>query len=102
MQKKIPLIYAPKINKKISNNKEVYYSYLDNKESIYEDKVLSEYEMQQKINQLFKSSDFVYKKKFIIKTKDEEKEYTIISKSYDYLLTIEGKRIMIKDILQIK
>lgn len=103
MKKKIPLIFAPKVNKKINNNKEVYYSYLDvNQEEIIKEKSLSEYEMQQKINELFRSNDFIYKKKFIIKTKEEEKEYTIISKSYDYLLTIDGKRIMIKDIINIK
>ena len=71
-------------------------------EEIIKEKSLSEYEMQQKINELFRSNDFIYKKKFIIKTKEEEKEYTIISKSYDYLLTIDGKRIMIKDIINIK
>lgn len=99
MKKNIPLIYAPKTNKKINNNKEVYYSYLDKEENI--DIKLSEYELQQKINDLFKSNDFVYKKKFLIKTNNESKEYVIISKSYDYLLTINGNRIMIKDIIDI-
>ena len=107
MKKKIPLIYAPKVDKKINNNKEVYYSYLDNNkekkvEKIEKEEILSEFEMQKKIDQLFRSNDFIYKKKFLIKTKDGEKEYTIISKSYDYLLTIEGNRIMIKDIISIK
>ena len=51
---------------------------------------------------LFKSNDFIYKKKFKIKTKDYEREYTIISKSYDYLLCIDGTKIYIKDIIDIK
>ena len=55
-----------------------------------------------KINKLFKSNDFIYKKKFKIKTKDYEREYTIISKSYDYLLCIDGTKIYIKDIIDIK
>ena len=46
-------------------------------------------------------NDFVYKKKFHIKTKYEEKEYIIISKSYDYLLDINGSRIYIDNILDI-
>ena len=58
--------------------------------------------MQNYINDLFKSRDFVYKKKFLIKTKDFEKEYIIISKSIDYLLTINGDKIYIKDIIDIK
>ena len=53
-------------------------------------------------NDLFKSIDFVYKKKFLIKTKDSEKEYIIISKSMDYILTINGDKIYIKDIIDIK
>lgn len=99
--KKIPEIYVNKINKKIDNNKEVFYSYKDNDEIIEEIKPLDEYTLQKKINKLFRSNDFIYKKKFHIKTKNEEKDYIIISKSYDYLLTIDGTKIMIKDIIEI-
>ncbi len=99
--KKIPEIYVNKINKKIDNNKEVFYSYKDNNEIIEEIKPLDEYTLQKKINKLFRANDFIYKKKFHIKTKNEEKDYIIISKSYDYLLTIDGTKIMIKDIIEI-
>ena len=67
-----------------------------------EEIISNEYDLQQKINKLFKSNDFIYKKKFKIKTKDYEREYTIISKSYDYLLCIDGTKIYIKDIIDIK
>ena len=98
--KKIPEIYVNKINKKIDNNKEVFYSYKE--ENIEEEpKRLDEYTLQRKINELFKSNDFIYKKKFHIKTTNEEKDYTIISKSYDYLLSIDGTKIFIKDIIEI-
>lgn len=99
--KKIPDIYVNKINKKIDNNKEVFYSYKDNDEIIEETKSLDEYTLQRKINELFRANDFIYKKKFHIKTINEEKDYIIISKSYDYLLTIDGTKIMIKDIIEI-
>ena len=99
--KKIPEIYVNKINKKIDNNKEVFYSYKDTDEIIEEPKRLDEYTLQRKINELFRSNDFIYKKKFHIKTINEEKDYIIISKSYDYLLTIDGTKIMIKDIIEI-
>lgn len=98
--KKIPEVYVNKLNK-INNNKEVYYSYKDNKE----EKPIIEYDTYQirnKINELFKSKDFIYKKKFNIKTKYDEREYIIISKSYDYLLTITGEKIYIDNILNIK
>lgn len=99
--KKIPEIFVNKINKKIDNNKEVFYSYKDTDEIIEEPKRLDEYSLQRKINELFRSNDFIYKKKFHIKTINEEKDYIIISKSYDYLLTIDGTKIMIKDIIEI-
>ena len=57
--------------------------------------------MQNIINDLFKSNDFIYKKKFHIKTTNMEGDFIIISKSYDYLLTIDGNKIFIKDILEI-
>ena len=99
--KKIPEIFVNKINKKIDNNKEVFYSYKDTDEIIEEPKRLDEYTLQRKINELFRSNDFIYKKKFHIKTINEEKDYIIISKSYDYLLTIDGTKILIKDIIEI-
>lgn len=99
--KKIPEIYVNKINKRIDNNKGVFYSYKDNNDEVEETKQLDEYSLQKRINNLFRSNDFIYKKKFHIKTINEEKDYIIISKSYDYLLTIDGTKIMIKDIIEI-
>ncbi len=99
--KKVPEIFVNKLKKNISNNKEVYYSYNDN--NIYEEEIIpNEYNLQQRINKLFKSNDFIYKKKFEIKTKNGIREYIIISKSYDYLLCIDGTKIYIKDIIDIK
>ena len=98
MNKKIPKIFINKINK-IYNNKEVYYSYKDNNEE--EIISVNEFDIQKKINNLFRSNDFIYKKKFHIKTKYDEKDYIIISKSYDYLLTLDGERIYIDNILDI-
>ena len=102
MKKQIPRIFVNKIDK-INNNKEVYYSYKDdNKDEIKEEIIIpNEYDMQNKLNQLFRSNDFIYKKKFHIKTKYGENDYIIISKSYDYLLTIDGEKIYISNIIDI-
>ena len=101
--KKLPEIFVNNINKKISHNDEVFYSYKDNYLEIEEEKIqkYSLNEMQNKINVLFKSNDFIYKKKFHIKTINLEGDFIIISKSYDYLLTIDGNKIFIKDIIEI-
>lgn len=103
MNKKIPKIFVNKIDKSIDNNTRVYYSYKDNhkEEKVFE-KNVDYFGLQNKINKLFKSNDFIYKKKFLIKTDSFEKEFTIISKSYDYLLTIDGDKIFIKDIIDIE
>ena len=94
-------IFVNKISKNIDNNKRVYYSIYDSSEKITFEEV-NHYDMQNRIDILFKCSDFVYKKKFLIKTKEFEKEFIIISKSYDYLLCINGDKIFIKDIIDIK
>ena len=103
MKKDIPKIYVNKIDK-INNNKEVYYSYKDDNdiETNQEETVLNEYDIQSRIDELFRANDFIYKKKFHIKTKYGEDDYIIISKSYDYLLTINGEKIYINNILDIK
>lgn len=105
MKKDIPRVYVNKINK-INNNQEVYYSFKDNNDNslTYEnntDIITNEYQLQNKIDELFRSKDFIYKKKFHIKTKYCEGDYIIISKSYDYLLTIKGEKIYIANILEI-
>lgn len=99
MSKKIPKIYINKIDK-INNNKEVYYSYKDDYEE--EIKLPTREEINDKINKLFKSNDFVYKKKVYIKTKYSEGYFVVVSKNYDYLLTLTGEKIYISNILEIK
>ena len=99
MKKELPKIFVNKIGK-INNNKEVYYSYNDIKEETPK-KEINIYEIQKKIDSLFRSDDFIYKKKFHIKTKYSDTDYIIISKSVDYLLTIDGEKIFIDNIIDI-
>ncbi len=55
-----------------------------------------------KIKNLFSSSDFIYKFKCIIDYKDNNRtKETIIAKKNDYLLTLDNKKIYIRDILDI-
>ena len=97
MSKELPKIYINNIGK-INNNREVYYSYKDMKEDTFH---IDLYDIENKIENIFKSNDFVYKKKVHIKTKYSNKDYIIISKSFDYLLTIEGEKIYIDNIIDI-
>ena len=99
MNRELPKIFVNKIGK-INNNREVYYSFKDNKEET--SYIVDYYDIQSKIDSLFRSNDFIYKKKLHIKTKYGEGDYIIISKSYDYLLTIDGEKIYIDNIIEIE
>jgi len=101
MNKKIPKIFV-KYNKKINNNKEVYYSAKDDGKDIFEHEIYDEKTVRNIIYDIFSSKDFVYKKRIYIKTQDEEGEYNIVYKTPDYLLTIDNKKIYIKDIKYIE
>ena len=89
----LPKVFQnPNINlekKKINNNIDI------KKEKV------SYYDIYTKINKLFKSPNYIYKIKVLIKTKDEEKEEILIGKTSKYLLTINNEKIQIKDILDI-
>ena len=101
MKKELPKVFINKIDKikEINNNKEVFYSFKEEKRN--DNDIVNKYDMQKKIDELFRSNDFIYKKKFHIKTKYDEKDHIIISKSYDYLLTIDGEKIYIDNIIDI-
>ena len=90
-----------KANNIDGNNRKVYYSFYDDKKNNI-NKKYDPIDIRKKINELFSNSNFSYKVKVIITYKDgEEREDVIVSKNYNYLLNIEGKRIFIDDIADI-
>ena len=96
---KLPNVFVKKNYKLKDNNKEFFYGNdkLDkNKEEV--DSLI----IKKKINDIFSSPSFVYKMKVLITFKDKEEIVTIISKTNNILLTMEGKEIKISDILNIK
>jgi hypothetical protein len=100
MEKRLPSVYVNNNAKLNSNNKTVYYSFLNNKTNI--ERKYSSIEIRRKINDIFDKSNYNYKVKVnIIYLNGEEKEETIISKNYDYLLSINGNRIFIDNIVDI-
>ncbi len=108
MNKKLPKVYVNKQEKKIDNNKETFYSEkekthnLNNISLESSNEKVNEIIIKKKINDIFTSSNFIYKTKVLIKTDEWEKEEFIIAKSNNSLLTIENKLIpicLIKDII---
>ena len=89
----LPKIFVNKFDENIRNNKEIYYSKILNNQKK---------NIVKEIDAIFHSRDFVYKRIVEIVTKDGVRQETIIGKTQGYLLTIDGKKILISEILDIK
>lgn len=107
MGKKLPGIFANKLDKNASNNKNVYYS-ADKKEQleVSEDRSIknnidSNLNINQKINKIFASTKYVYKADVRINTKNEQLDCRIIGKNATHLITMDNKLIPISDIIDI-
>lgn len=92
----LPKVYVNPIDKKF-----------DNVQSIYDGKVLdrskeSNVSLSTKINNIFSSRDFVYKKRVRITTINGKEEKVIVGKTNNALLTLNGERIKINDIYDIE
>lgn len=96
---KLPNVFVKKNYKLKDNNKEFFYGNdkLDKNQEEVDSLII-----KKKINDIFSSPSFVYKMKVLITFKDKEEIVTIISKTNNILLTMEGKEIKISDIVNIK
>lgn len=104
MEKKLPEIFHNKIDKKLENNKSVFYSresesrtQKENNEYSKENKL----NIYQKINQIFSSPNYVYKADVFIKLKDKEITTKIIGRNENFLITMDNQLIPITDIIDI-
>lgn len=94
--KDLPSVSAFPIDKKLDNSQERYYGSLENIKPTKKVNVIS------KINDIFSSSNHVYKSRVKIKTKDDVLERFVIGKTNTELLTITGDKIKIVDIVDIE
>ena len=95
MKKDLPKVYANPIDKDIRNNDNIFYG---KNEELKLDRNINVYE---KINQIFASPHHVYKSNVLVKTKNGELKTTIVGKSGNFLLTLNGEKINMLDILDI-
>lgn len=104
MNKKLPNVFANKNTGIIKNNKEMFYSKEENFQTgdNLSNPNIRLIMIRKKINDLFNSDSFVYKARAIVTTGEGDKEYTLIAKNNDSLLTIDNKRIPINEILDIR
>ena len=92
--KKLPDIYKNQINKRMNNSQE--YIVVNKKEQFNKE------EINKKINDIFKSDNYIYKIKVIIETEDGILEKYIIGKNNNYLITMDNELIDIEKIKDIK
>lgn len=100
MDKKLPKVFANKIDKPFKNNETVYY---DRNEEKKEEpiKINSALTINQKINQIFGSSRYVYKADVVITTKNGAFNKKIIGRNRHELITMDNEVIPINEILDI-
>jgi len=90
----LPRVYASPIDKDLNNYQKLYKS---NDIRSYNPK-----EINKKINEIFGSSNHIYKSRVKITLKDDLTYEDIIGKTNTSLLTLSGKSIKITDILDIE
>lgn len=95
MNKKIPSVFANRIDKKIVNNST--YCVTRSDEVIKK----GEIDINSKINNIFKSTGYIYKINVEIVMKDKTIIKKVIGKKNGYLITIDNERININDIVDI-
>ena len=106
MEKKLPGIYANKVEKDRGNNTKVAYSSSEEvrREPKKENKVntgVPEMNINQKLHNIFNSTRYVYKADVTIVTKTETMHRKIIGQNNMHLITIDNELIPISDIVDI-
>lgn len=101
MKKDLPKMYYCSINKEINNIQDIYSSI--NKDINNEARNINynQFDVENKINDIFKSPSFVYKADVNIVFNDKTIKKRIIAKRKNNLITIDNERIpinLIKDI----
>ena len=102
MEKKLPGIFAGKVDKKTGNNEDVYYSSHEVRESVQQGKINDSRNVNQKINDIFNSPNYIYKADVIIKTNNGEITKRIVGRNATHLITIENELIPLTEIKDIR
>lgn len=103
MNKKLPSVFANKSIKSSGNNEKVFYSsnseVVDNSDRGI---VTFEKNINQKINDIFNSSNYIYKADVEIILGDKTVTKRIVGKNSTHLITMDNELIPITDIVDIK
>lgn len=102
MDKKLPKVFANKIEKEIENNNRVYVASRDLKEKQKPAIPLQGMNVNQKIKTILNSKNYIYKAEVEIKTNNGIITKKIIGKSGNQLITMDNELIPIDSIIDIE
>ncbi|MFV0250154.1 MAG: hypothetical protein ACK5HP_03885 [Bacilli bacterium] len=104
MDKKLPKMFANTIEKKLENNTRFSVTRNDSYEKVSKKEPKKNYEksIEQKIKEIFKSPNYVYKIDVDIACKDKTITKKVIGYNNKGIITIENEIIPICEILDIK
>lgn len=105
MNKDLPEMFKGSINKDTNNNERVFSTLNSSKTIINNNNSsinnFSKYEVNKKINDIFNSSDYVYKVDVTIVTEDGEYKKRVVGRVKDSLITMDNEKIPIDSIRDI-
>lgn len=104
MNKELPKMYHNKINKTVNSIQKVYSSMENHKNNELRQNKYSSISIDQKIEQIFKEKDFVYKADVEIITDAETIKKRIVARNQNNLITIDNEYIpisIIRDIYKV-
>lgn len=104
MNKELPKMYHNKINKTVNSIQKVYSSIENHKNNELRQNKYSSISIDQKIEQIFKEKDFVYKADVEIITDTETIKKRIVARNQNNLITINNEYIpisIIRDIYKV-
>ena len=109
MSKELPSIFKAETNKKIENNKKVFYSRYESVGNVVErssdfdsNNTTEVRSFSDSLDSLLKNNQFIFNVPVEISLKTETINTKLVSKVGDHLLTNTGKVILLEDILFIK
>lgn len=110
MNNDLPSVFKNPCNKRIENNKKVFYSRYESIGNVEDRSITSNNEInldnatsyRDALDNLFKNNQFVFNVPVEIITREVTLNTKIVSKVGDHLLTNSGKTIKLDDILSIK
>lgn len=105
MEKKLPKVFANKVEGKAGNNEDVYYSYgkdnNDDRTSSVTPKLKGK-NINQKINEIFNSSNYIYKADVKLTLKNGTVTKRIVGRNTTHLITIDNELIPLTDIIDVE